>query len=656
MLRLGLSTASVLATSLLLGPFASAQAADPAPKDKVYLDPDSLQFNAPLRQGADQTIEVFTLLPPGSEATITYYPVYHRATACPDPAEQRPLTPEETRKAKIRTFVPGAKQDDDQRYTTFIGPLSVGVRYCFRLDVVEPRTLDEQEVLALGRALGDALEASATWPTAGNYPHATACGLPNDAKGRAPTSCEIAAAIEAGLGWTETELQLALPGESEARPFRDGFEELWRRDETFRRAFVGLFIDTKAEAELLARYEAEHRKLREWKDLPVRYDPLPAVDLDALRRAARSNAELRKRVGALSEAIAGKDPQDIAARKALVTELATLPKELRDVLLRKLPETARLQLKTYYEASSPQNLPFVVDQTTHDARVSRLEPALGVTVLGPAAAKELEGLPQLDVIVNAKDYAGSGAARALRYVGILNALAEHSKDANATATTLASGLKQSLDAMLGKGGKANASHYVYEAFLGKLTALRRLDPRGQFTYEPGFEDRFPLYATGELGLAALVIASNTSDDRRGLEDARGDFITYFGVNFYFTALDKEEPLMLTPDWLEGKEARAYRRRSFWRRFAVQAGVSVANDPRNGIKGVIGQQYVLLGAGFRVTDHLRLGGGAAFFRYASPNPLSSQEPFAATPYISAGLDADVIGTIQRWRGRLDASKG
>jgi hypothetical protein len=50
--------------------------------------------------------------------------------------------------------------------------------------------------------------------------------------------------------------------------------------------------------------------------------------------------------------------------------------------------------------------------------------------------------------------------------------------------------------------------------------------------------------------------------------------------------------------------------------------------------------LLLGAGFRVTPSIRIGGGVLVFKESDPNPLIEQTSVSTTPYVSFAADVDV----------------
>lgn len=113
-----------------------------------------------------------------------------------------------------------------------------------------------------------------------------------------------------------------------------------------------------------------------------------------------------------------------------------------------------------------------------------------------------------------------------------------------------------------------------------------------------------------------------------------DVFQYLGVNFYFSPVDKDEPVTAaTP---------------FRKRFSMTAGLSLLGPSAvddDGVKGLLGGQRLLLaGAGYRASTYVRFGAGAVMYRFENPHPLSNQKGFGVSPYLSASLDFDTFGWL------------
>lgn len=176
-----------------------------------------------------------------------------------------------------------------------------------------------------------------------------------------------------------------------------------------------------------------------------------------------------------------------------------------------------------------------------------------------------------------------------------------------------------------------------ESLMERISAVRSLGTKNAFAYQPNYVQRFPLYASGDAGVAVGVLPV------RG-ERPRPEIAAYFGLNLYFTPVDKDEPVnqVQRPG------------RNFWRRVSAVAGISFIHPQINQADlrtdGVLLRQVALSGVGFRATDYLRLGAGALYYTQRSANPLSDRKYLKVAPYVSISIDVDVIGTIQGWRDR------
>jgi len=146
---------------------------------------------------------------------------------------------------------------------------------------------------------------------------------------------------------------------------------------------------------------------------------------------------------------------------------------------------------------------------------------------------------------------------------------------------------------------------------------------------------------------SLVVSGSTSGDFAtqhknyvsfdgGLAWAPGleDFVTYSGTNIYLRPVNKEAPLAQLGSFRE----------TLGRRFAFTLGLTVEGvaeeGPRPTRQDLFGNQSLVLGAGLRVTQSLRLTAGALVFRQRGRNPLSDDVRLAVTPYVAVSFDVDV----------------
>ena len=130
----------------------------------------------------------------------------------------------------------------------------------------------------------------------------------------------------------------------------------------------------------------------------------------------------------------------------------------------------------------------------------------------------------------------------------------------------------------------------------------------------------------------------------------GTMTPYVGANIYFRPVNKDAPLSLVD--------------SFGRRFALTFGITLNSIEQQGDGGAAlpagaktrfdllqNNRSLLLGAGFRVSQSLRLSGGALVLKEKDPNPLISKQSVATVPYVSFSLDFDVASALKGGLGAL-----
>jgi hypothetical protein len=138
-----------------------------------------------------------------------------------------------------------------------------------------------------------------------------------------------------------------------------------------------------------------------------------------------------------------------------------------------------------------------------------------------------------------------------------------------------------------------------------------------------FESRAGSMVSADMGLAAVY----------GI-----GAVPYFGVNFYFEPVNKAIPLRF--------HGTAGDRLSFTIGITAQS-ISKSGDRED----LFGSYGLLLGAGFRFADPLRLSVGGVALREVPSNPLDTRRPLRFTPYISLSLDWDVRGTLGKFADKL-----
>lgn len=117
----------------------------------------------------------------------------------------------------------------------------------------------------------------------------------------------------------------------------------------------------------------------------------------------------------------------------------------------------------------------------------------------------------------------------------------------------------------------------------------------------------------------------------GFAPELGKTVPYAGTNIYTRPVNKDAPLSS--------------RGGFRRRFAFTVGLtvaSIADDTPPTRRDLFGSNSLLLGAGYRVTDSMRLGGGAILFEAEDPNPLIESWDLSTSYYLNLSFDWDVLG--------------
>jgi hypothetical protein len=155
-----------------------------------------------------------------------------------------------------------------------------------------------------------------------------------------------------------------------------------------------------------------------------------------------------------------------------------------------------------------------------------------------------------------------------------------------------------------------AEELVQEFFLGATT-------------DDTFKQRFGWYVTADIGLAHAW----------DLDDTFG----YGGASVYFSPTNKKAPL-----------AGQSLRNTWRRRVSAIVGLPLSElDTADEIQeGILFDRPVLLGLGVRLTDHLRLTGGAVIFDEKDPDPLiDDTRGLEATPFLSLSIDTDLWPSVR-----------
>jgi hypothetical protein len=119
----------------------------------------------------------------------------------------------------------------------------------------------------------------------------------------------------------------------------------------------------------------------------------------------------------------------------------------------------------------------------------------------------------------------------------------------------------------------------------------------------------------------------------------GRAVPYFGVNVYLRPVNKNAPLSLCKE------------DCFRRRFALTFGVTASSIKEEGrVDDLFSGHSILLGAGVRLNDYLRLTVGALLLRSYGSEPERKLH-VNARPALSTSLDIDIVGTMGKVAGAL-----
>ena len=126
----------------------------------------------------------------------------------------------------------------------------------------------------------------------------------------------------------------------------------------------------------------------------------------------------------------------------------------------------------------------------------------------------------------------------------------------------------------------------------------------------------------------------------------GETVAYVGVNFYLRPVNKSVPLR--------------QKGGFLRRFSLTAGLTLNSiEDRRGIRSdLYFNQALVLGAGYRISQYWRVGGGGLVFRERDPGsyPLTRKKRTAVTPYLALAFDVDIGQQLKGIGGLFDFLKG
>lgn len=131
-----------------------------------------------------------------------------------------------------------------------------------------------------------------------------------------------------------------------------------------------------------------------------------------------------------------------------------------------------------------------------------------------------------------------------------------------------------------------------------------------------------------------------------------EVVTYVGTNIYLRPVNKNASLSQLGSFRE----------TFTRRFALTLGLTVQSIADGGDSAVqtrddlFGSQALLVGAGLRLTDMIRLGAGALVFKEQDPNPLVDDLSVSTTYYLTISFDLNVARAFQGVGGLFGGGGG
>ena len=152
----------------------------------------------------------------------------------------------------------------------------------------------------------------------------------------------------------------------------------------------------------------------------------------------------------------------------------------------------------------------------------------------------------------------------------------------------------------------------------------------------------------DTGMGASTAHNNYVSGDIGLLYAPriGETAAYVGANFYLRPVNKGVPLRQKGGVL--------------RRLAFTVGLTLNSieDSRGIRSDLYFNQALVLGAGYRISQGWRVGGGGVVFRERDPGsyPLTRKKRTAMTPYVALAFDADIGQQLKGIGGLFDFLKG
>ena len=125
-------------------------------------------------------------------------------------------------------------------------------------------------------------------------------------------------------------------------------------------------------------------------------------------------------------------------------------------------------------------------------------------------------------------------------------------------------------------------------------------------------------------------------------DANGDpnYIgrPHFGINWHWGGIDKNQNLRHIAD------------KRFWLRWSIAIGVTLGSIDEDGFSDLFSNVTPTLGMNYRISNQVRLGGGALFLQEKNANPVIDKKSLALAPYLSISFDLSIFETIGKFAAK------
>jgi hypothetical protein len=637
-----------LAFSTISRPATAADSSIEIASNEVYLDTRSGRLSGRLKVGYEDTAInlIAVIAPENSEVTLSYWrQESETCTAGADGREGPSLPADAARRSGAPTGPVVLKNGvREQKFVVKVGPLvattTAADGYCLQYDIKSPEPLTDLDRVTIDNALDATVETLAK-SLSGKAVSAKTLGLPLSGSPNASVEAQTCSAVLSSkaeittgqftdlfnchLGWPRSNWRVPHPITSEPIRIRDAvklyLDENRALREAIAKAWQGRQNATLALEELtdtLKSLTKVHTKLKSDPDGAFVYDPLAGVDLNEVAKAV-----VDPEVG---QALKGISLDDRAAFEHVLYErrvaLVQVPGRRK-----KLPSQDQEQKLTVFLQAAVEPKPLMVTTSQVADLEKGLEQDPNDAAKRNAALAKFAGFPTHEGMDGLLGFPASPDRNDLKqFGGTLKRLREYSANID-------EGIAQALALKAEQG---------FKDLKAKAIALKEPVGVSRISAEASYSERFPFWVTADMGVAVGFFAGQP-------DEAPGDRAVSlaFGLAFYFTAMDKSEPLR----WSQ------WGGRDFWRRASVTAGFTLT-QPRgvseHRIDGVLGDRLLMTGAGLRVTDYLRLSGGALYYTQPDSSPLSDRKTVKVAPYAMASMDIDVISTIQAWVGKAQAA--